>query len=120
MIAYRQAPESEYVIPTIVLLREHLETIRRGEIDRARRRLGKLSAEQKKAIELLTHGLINEILHGPITALKAASAEKDPSAAVEIVHRIFDLGEKHKRESRTKTYADCAVHRACVGQQESL
>jgi glutamyl-tRNA reductase len=102
MIAYRQAPESEYVIPTIVLLREHIETIRRGEIDRARRRLGKLSAEQEKAIELLTHGIINEILHGPITALKA-SAEKDPSVAsvaVEMVHRIFDLGGKHKRENR--------------------
>jgi glutamyl-tRNA reductase len=108
MIAYRQAPESEYVIPTIVLLREHLETIRRGEIERARRGLGKLSAEQEKAIELLTQGIINEILHGPITALKAASAEKDPSVSVEMVHRIFDLGGKHKRESRTKTPAECA------------
>jgi hypothetical protein len=120
MIAYRQAPESEYVTPTIGLLREHLETIRKGEIDRARRRLGKLSAEQEKTIELLTHGIINEILNGPITALKAASAEKDPSVAVEIVHRIFDLGGKHKRESRTKTCAECAGHRACASQRESL
>lgn len=102
MIAHRQAPESEYVTPTIVLLREHIETIRRGEIDRARRRLGKPSAEQEKAFGLLTHGIINEILHGPITALEA-SAEKDPSVAsvaVEMVHRIFDLGGKHKRENR--------------------
>jgi glutamyl-tRNA reductase len=81
MIAHRQAPESEYVTPTIVLLREHIETIRRGEIDRARRRLGKPSAEQEKAFGLLSHGIINEILHGPITALEA-SAEKIPVSQV--------------------------------------
>jgi len=100
MIADRQTLDSECVVPTIVRLRERLEIIRSGEIDRARRRLGNLSAEQEKAIELLTCGIINEILHGPTTALKAASAEKDPSVTVEIVHRIFGLGERHKRESR--------------------
>ena len=90
MIADRQTPDSECV-PTIVLLRERLETIRSGEIDRARRRLRSLNAEQEMAIESLTRSIIDEILDGPMAALAAASVEEDRVAAIEIVHRIFGL-----------------------------
>ena len=101
MIAYRQVPQSEYATPTIVLLREHLETIRSGEIDRARRRMGGINAEQEMAIESLTRSIIDEILDGPITVLKGTSVDEDRVAAIEGIRRIFDLGEKHKREIRT-------------------
>src|SRR6266705_3188569 len=63
------------VVPTIVSLHEHLETIRQAEIDRVRGRLGPMSSEQELAVEALTRGIINKIMHTPISALKTAARE---------------------------------------------
>jgi glutamyl-tRNA reductase len=81
------------VMPTIVSLREHLETIRRGEIDRFRGRLGKLSSEQQNALESLTCGIVNTIMRIPMTVLTERLSEEEFSVSVEMVHRIFDLGK---------------------------
>jgi len=91
MITYRLI-QPEDMVPTIVSLQERLETVRQGEIDRVRGRLGRLSPEQENAIESLTRGIINKILHPAITVLKTASAENDSPLFVERVHRIFNLG----------------------------
>ncbi len=104
MIAYRLI-QPEVMVPTIVSLQQRLETVRQGEIDRFRGRLGRLSPEQENAIELLTRGIINKILHPAMTVLKTASAENDSTLFVEIVHRIFNLGEKHKHEDPAQTVA---------------
>jgi hypothetical protein len=95
--------QPEDMVPTIVSLQERLETVRQGEIDRVRRRLGRLSPEQENAIESLTRGMINKILHPAMAVLKTASAENDSSFFVEIVHRIFNLGEKRKHEDPAQT-----------------
>ena len=79
------------VAPTIISLREHLETIRQAEVDRVRGRLGKLTAEQELAIETLTRGIVNKVLHAPITTLKAASRELDTMTIEEAVRRMFGL-----------------------------
>src|SRR5438105_11222035 len=84
------------VVPTIVSLQDHLETIRQAEIDRVRGRLGSLSPEQELAVETLTKGIVNKVLHTPISALKSAAREakqKDPEATtiIELVRKIFNL-----------------------------
>jgi glutamyl-tRNA reductase len=84
------------VVPTIVSLQDHVETIRQAEIDKARGRLGKLSPEQELAVESLTRGIVNKILHTPITALKSAAKDakqKDPEATtiIELVRKLFNL-----------------------------
>jgi glutamyl-tRNA reductase len=79
------------VTPTIVSLREHLETIRQAEIDRVRGRLGKLTSEQELAVEALTRGIVNKILHAPITTLKTASRESSAMTIEEAVRRMFGL-----------------------------
>ena len=63
------------VVPTIVSLQEHLETVRQAEIDRLRGRLGSLTPEQEMAVDALTKGIINKIMHTPITTLKTAARE---------------------------------------------
>src|SRR5436189_2736916 len=50
------------VVPTIVSLQDHFETIRQAELDRVRGRLGHLSAEQERAVEALSHGIVNKIM----------------------------------------------------------
>ena len=93
--------QTQEVAPTIVSLQEHLENIRQAELDRVRGKLGKLSPEQEGAIEALTRGIINKVLHTPITALKNAAAEAEANTVVDHVRRIFNLGAKNvSRESK--------------------
>lgn len=82
------------VVPTIVSLQEHLETIRQAEIDRVRGRLGPISPEQELAIEALTRGIVNKIMHTPISTLKTAARESEATTVVELVRRLFNLQEK--------------------------
>jgi glutamyl-tRNA reductase len=81
------------VVPTIVSLQEHLETIRQAEIDRARGRLGALTTEQEAAIDALTRAIINKVLHAPITSLKneAQKAENLAPQLADQIRRMFNL-----------------------------
>ena len=87
------------VVPTIVSLQDHLETIRQAEIDRVRGRLGHLSPEQELAVDALTHGIINKIMHTPISTLKTAARESEATTIVEIVRRLFNLEGKKSAKS---------------------
>jgi glutamyl-tRNA reductase len=82
------------VVPTIVSLQDHLETIRQAEIDRVRGRLGQLSPEQEMAVEALTRGIVNKIMHTPISTLKTAARDAEATTVVELVRRLFNLREK--------------------------
>ena len=87
------------VAPTIVSLQDHLETIRQAEIDRLRGRLGPLSPEQELAIETLTRGIVNKIMHTPISTLKTAAREPEATTVIDIVHRLFNLQAKRAAKS---------------------
>jgi glutamyl-tRNA reductase len=82
------------VVPTIVSLQDHLETIRQAEIDRVRGRMGQLTPEQEIAIEALTRGIINKVMHTPITTLKSAARESEATTVVDVVRRLFNLQVK--------------------------
>src|SRR5215469_6566724 len=87
------------VVPTIVSLQDHLETIRQAEIDRVRGRLGALSPDQEIAIEALTRGIVNKIMHTPISALKTAAREPEATTVIDLVRRLFNLQEKRAAKS---------------------
>jgi len=87
------------VVPTIVSLQDHLETIRQAEIDRVRGRLGPLSPEQELAIETLTRGIVNKIMHTPISTLKTAAREAEATTVVDLVRRLFNLQDKKSAKS---------------------
>jgi glutamyl-tRNA reductase len=84
------------VVPTIVSLQDHLETIRRAEIDRVRGRMGPLTPEQEMAVESLTRGIINKVMHTPITTLKTAAREAEATTVIDVVKRLFNLETKRK------------------------
>ena len=83
-----------HVVPTIVSLQDQFETIRQAELDRVRGRLGKLSPEQDAAIEALSRGIVNKILHTPIRSLKSAAAGPEITTLIESFRKIFDLQVK--------------------------
>jgi glutamyl-tRNA reductase len=79
------------VVPTIVSLQDHLETIRQAEIDRVRGRMGALTPEQEMAVEALTRGIINKVMHTPIATLKTAAKESEATTVIDVVRKLFNL-----------------------------
>ena len=93
---FQQRLQSLDVVPTIVSLQDHLETIRQAEIDRVRGRLGPLTAEQEHALETLTRGIVNKIMHTPVSTLKTAASEPEATTVIDVVRRLFNLQEKKR------------------------
>jgi glutamyl-tRNA reductase len=87
------------VVPTIVSLQDHLETIRQAEIDRVRGRLGTMTPDQEMAVEALTRGIVNKIMHTPISTLKTAAREPEATTVIDLVRRLFNLQEKRAAKS---------------------
>jgi len=82
------------VIPTIVSLRERLEEIRAGEVRRTLARLPDASPETRAALEALSAGIVNKILHAPITKLRESSRAGAHRSWLALVHELFGLGRR--------------------------
>lgn len=80
------------VEPTIAALRARAEDVRTGELRRLGARLGDLDERQRAAVDALTRGIVNTLLHSPTVRLKAAADRGDDlhSAAL---RELFDLPE---------------------------
>lgn len=96
---FQERLETLKVVPTIVSLQDHLETIRQAEIDRVRGRLGELSPEQELAVETLTKSMINKIMHTPITTLKTAAREAEATTVIDVVRRLFNLQDRKPKSN---------------------
>jgi glutamyl-tRNA reductase len=62
------------VSPAIAELRTFAESIRKNELRRSAQRLRDLTPEQSAAVEALTAGIVNKLMHGPTVALRDAAA----------------------------------------------
>jgi len=79
--------------PVIVGVRQRLDTIRAGEMERFRSRLSGLTDEQQRAVEEMTGSLLNKILHHPIRALKESVHHKDGTDRVRFFREVFGIHE---------------------------
>lgn len=79
------------VAPTIAALVERADEIRAAELQRAQRRLGSLSDDERAAVEQLTRRIVAKLLHVPIDRLKELSSSKQSPAYVAAVRELFDL-----------------------------
>lgn len=91
--AWRDSLET---VPTIKALRTKAEEIRSTELDKSLTKLGEgLTNKQKKAIEDLSRGIVNKLLHGPMTALRCDGSNADDVsqtlANMEALERMFEL-----------------------------
>jgi glutamyl-tRNA reductase len=84
--------DSLEAVPTINQLRSSMETIRTEELQKALSRMGPdFSARERKVVEALSKGIINKILHTPVTQLRASQARSERQQALRAVERLFDL-----------------------------
>ena len=61
--------------PLVVALRDWGEEARLSELQRYRTRLADLDERQREAVEALTRGLVNKLLHGPTARLRTVAAD---------------------------------------------
>ena len=65
------------VVPTIVALRDKVEGIMKGELEKSESWMRKLDEQERNRVEILAISIVNKILHEPMTGLKEESREKD-------------------------------------------
>ncbi|GCE65345.1 glutamyl-tRNA reductase [cyanobiont of Ornithocercus magnificus] len=84
--------DSLEAVPTINRLRSSLEAIRTGELTKALSRMGPdFSARERKVVEALSRGIINKILHTPVTHLRAPQTRSERQQSLRMVEALFDL-----------------------------
>jgi glutamyl-tRNA reductase len=81
------------VEPTIAALRSRAERVRVAELERLSGRLGDLDERQRAAVEQLSRGIVNTLLHEPTVRLKAASADDRGRWQAEVLRELFSLDD---------------------------
>ncbi len=82
------------VVPTIVSLQDHWKRSARRKSIACAVAWASLTPEQEMAVEALTRGIINKVMHTPITTLKTAAKESEATTVVDVVRRLFNLHDK--------------------------
>jgi glutamyl-tRNA reductase len=81
-------------VPVVNRLRTQLEDIREQELQKALSRMGPdLSARERKVVEALSKGIINKILHTPVTNLRAPQPRQQRHIAMKVLQDLFELHE---------------------------
>ncbi|MCX5955433.1 MAG: glutamyl-tRNA reductase [Cyanobacteria bacterium] len=81
-------------VPLVNKLRLQLEEIREQELQKALSRMGPdLSARERKVVEALSKGIINKILHTPVTHLRAPQPRQQRHLAMTVLRELFELSD---------------------------
>ena len=67
-----------------------------------RGRLGTMTTDQEMAVEALTRGIVNKIMHTPISTLKTAARDPESTTVIDLVRRLFNL---HSEDEARKLLA---------------
>ena len=79
-------------VPVVNRLRRQLEDIREQELQKALSRMGPdLSARERKVVEALSKGIINKVLHTPMTNLRAPQPRQQRHTAMAVLEELFEL-----------------------------
>ena len=87
--------ESLSAIPTINQLQERANFYREEELAKAKRKLSNanLSKKELEAVERLSRGIVNKLLHGPMSHLRKSESIEGKQAALKELNNMFRLEE---------------------------
>jgi glutamyl-tRNA reductase len=91
VINFRQWYDSLSITPTIVALRQKVDTIAKFEVNKTLKSLNHLSENDSKAINRMANAIVNKILHDPTLFLKNNGYQGDKSVSLDITRRLFNL-----------------------------
>lgn len=77
--------------PTIRALRSRAEQVRQQELAKASTRLAGLDDRQRAAVEAVTRGLVNKLLHDPMVRGKTLAARPDGDLYVAALRELYGL-----------------------------
>jgi len=80
-------------VPTIVSLRNKAEGIVRSELEKAQNWMGHLENGDREKVEALVNGIVNKILHTPVTVMKEESAALNSQDIVAAARQLFRLDD---------------------------
>jgi glutamyl-tRNA reductase len=88
--------ESLSAIPTINQLRERANALREEELKRCTRKLSNanLSEKELEAVERLSRGIVNKLLHGPMAHLRKTESIEGKQATLKELSAMFRLEEE--------------------------
>ena len=78
-------------VPIIKALREQVEEIRQVETGKFLLKFPHLSLKERAALEALTKGIINKVVHRPLVQLKEYANEPEGWKHIETVKALFGL-----------------------------
>ena len=87
---YMSWSSTRHAVPLIRELRDGADKIRRHELSRAMRKLD-LDPEEAEAVERMSHSLVNKLLHGPISELKALAEAGAPLESAEVRRHLLKI-----------------------------
>ena len=93
---YQHDVRAQGSVTTIRAFREHAESLRDAELNKALKAL-QSGASAEVALQQLARGLTNKLLHTPTAKIKQAGAEGD-SIVIESLHKLFDLPDESAQE----------------------
>eukprot|EP00285_Hemiselmis_virescens_P002910 CAMPEP_0173407170 /NCGR_PEP_ID=MMETSP1356-20130122/66453_1 /TAXON_ID=77927 ORGANISM="Hemiselmis virescens, Strain PCC157" /NCGR_SAMPLE_ID=MMETSP1356 /ASSEMBLY_ACC=CAM_ASM_000847 /LENGTH=311 /DNA_ID=CAMNT_0014368289 /DNA_START=36 /DNA_END=971 /DNA_ORIENTATION=+ len=80
-------------VPMITMLQTRAERIREKELRKVDSKLGGLSVTEKETVDRITKGIVNKLLHGPMTQLRRVNTQEDRAHTVRKVAQMFNLEE---------------------------
>jgi glutamyl-tRNA reductase len=92
VIRFRQWYESLDVVPTIIALRNKLESIASAEVQKTLQS-NQISKQDADTIQKMTNAIINKVLHSPTIFLKKNGIRNDKSQYIDVVRKLFSLDE---------------------------
>jgi glutamyl-tRNA reductase len=82
---------SEAAGPFVKALQERARAIRTAEMDKARRRLGRLRPEQEQALDALATAIVDKLLMAPTAALSEMASEGRVDENAPLVRAVLGL-----------------------------
>jgi glutamyl-tRNA reductase len=92
--AFMNGQREARLAPTIRALRARAEQVRQRELGKAATRLAGLDPQQRQAVEAVTRGLVNKLLHDPIVRGKALAAGANGELYASILRQLYALDEE--------------------------
>ena len=83
--------ESLSAIPTINQLQERANSFRELELKKCTRKLSHLNDKELEAVEHLSRGIVNKLLHGPMSHLRKTKSMEGKQNAVKELSAMFRL-----------------------------
>ena len=92
VIGFRNWYLSLEVVPTIVALRNKLESIAENEVKKTLKS-NQLPPQSNESIKKMTAAIINKVLHGPTLFLKESGMGDNKSQHIDIIRKLFKLDD---------------------------